>query len=84
MLLQHAYKSQKAWSLYSISFEMAQAALVPMGWFLGNSDDSGVAPEETLETVLAVHEEPALKENIEGKAVGLVNREGGREVEKVV
>jgi hypothetical protein len=83
MPLQHEYKSQKAWSLYSISFEMAQAALLPVGWFLGNSDGSGVPPE-AVETLLAVQEEPALKENIEGIAVGLLNREGGREVEKVV
>jgi hypothetical protein len=66
-----------------MSFEIAQAALVPVGWFLGKSDASGVAPE-AVETLLAVQEEPALKEKIEGIAVGLLNREGGREVEKVV
>lgn len=84
MLLQHAYKSQKAWSLYSTSLEMAHAALGPKGGFLGNWEGSALALALAPETVLAVQEEPALKEKMEGKAVGLVNLEGGREVEYVV
>jgi hypothetical protein len=71
--LQHAYRSQNAWSLTARALEMAHAAPRSVGRWSGKLAGEAEAQDRA-----------GPQEKMEGTRVGVENLEDGREVEKVV